>query len=376
MSEPKKLFILAGEPSGDRIGADLVRRLRQHGQFALSGVGGPELELVGLRSLYAMNDLSVMGLSDVLKRLPLLLWRIEQTARAVLSAAPDVVVLVDAQEFSVRLARRLRRAGFVAPILLYVAPSVWARAPERAKKLRPLFDEILAVFPFEPGVMVRLEGPPTHYVGHPALAEAQQWPAQRDGQRVALLPGSRPGELRRHLPLLKAVVAALAQRADVRGFFLPTLAPLAVQLEAEVSTWAAPVSIVADRGERLALYGETRLAVATAGTATLELALAGVPMVVTYVMERAQARKFIELGRPRVGLPNIILGEDVTPEIIVDSSETAALLRPVEQLLDNQLSRSAQTEAFGRLRTLMELGLPDAPREDPADRVLAHLRQD
>ena len=166
-----KLFILAGEPSGDRIAADLVSRLQQRVPLAFSGVGGHELEALGLRSLFPMRDLAVMGVSDVVLRLPLLLWRIEQTARAIRAGKPDIVVLVDSQDFSRLLAKRLKRLGYAGKLILYVAPSVWARAPQRAAKLTPLFEEVLAVLPFEPAVMQRLDGPPTCYVGHPALAE-------------------------------------------------------------------------------------------------------------------------------------------------------------------------------------------------------------
>lgn len=373
MDETKKLFILAGEPSGDRIGADLVRRLRARHPFTLFGVGGDELAAVGLKSIFPMDNLSVMGVADVLRRLPLLLWRIEQCARAIMANAPDGVVLVDAQEFSLRLARRLRKLGYGSPILLYVAPSVWARAPERAKVLAPLFDEVMAVLPFEPGVMARLGGPPTHYVGHPALADLVDVAPNLDGTRIALLPGSRPGELRRHLPMLKSLVADLGQRHDIGAFFMPTLPRLAERLRAEVSSWSSVVEIVNERNRRAALYRETRLAIVTAGTATLEVALAGVPMVVGYVMEGAQARQFVRLGRPRVGLPNIILDADVTPEIITEGAGTGALLAVTNELLDDAERRAVQITAFERLKAMMENGSPEAVREDPADRVLAHL---
>jgi lipid-A-disaccharide synthase len=146
--ERLKLFILAGEPSGDRIAADLVARLKPRVDLTLTGVGGHELEAQGLHSLFPMSDLAVMGISDVLLRLPLLLWRIEQTARAIHAAKPDIVVLVDSQDFSKLLARRLKRLGYAGKLILYVAPSVWARAPQRAAKLKPLFEDMSAIRPW------------------------------------------------------------------------------------------------------------------------------------------------------------------------------------------------------------------------------------
>ena len=159
MADPIRLFIVAGEPSGDRIGADLVRRLRTHRQVQLSGVGGDALQGEGLRSLYPMSDLSVMGVKDVLMRAPLLLWRIRQTANAILEARPDVLVLIDSQVFCQMVAQRLRQAGYAGQIILYVSPAVWAWKPERAPTLKPLFNEVLAVLPFEPAVMRKLDGP-------------------------------------------------------------------------------------------------------------------------------------------------------------------------------------------------------------------------
>jgi lipid-A-disaccharide synthase len=372
MTDALKLFVLAGEPSGDRIAADLIVRLRGKIDVTVSGVGGDELIGQGLRPLFPMSDLAVMGLTDVLLRLPLLLWRIEQAARAILATQPDIVVLVDAQDFSKRLAKRVKVLGFTKPILLYVAPSVWARAPHRAKALTPLFDEVLAVLPFEPAVMAKLDGPPTSYVGHPSLAEGIPTATATDRGLVALLPGSRNGELRRHLPLLGQVAAQLADHPAVSGFFIPTLRSLETRLRAETANWPVPVTVVAERAERRALYQQSILALSVSGTATLELALARLPMVVVYVLDTPQAPEFERLGRPQVGLPNILLARKVTEELITTRPDPQSLKAAALRLLDNKKARQDQIEAFGELADLMEQGTPDAPRQDPADRVLAH----
>lgn len=373
MPDALRLFVLAGEHSGDRIGGDMVRRIRERGPVDLIGVGGHELAAHGMTSIYPMDDLSVMGFGDVVRRLPLLLWRIEQTARAILAAKPDIVVLVDAQVFSHRLAARLRKAKYAGPIILYVSPTVWGRAPERARKLKPLFDEVLAVLPFEPAVMQRLGGPPTSYVGHPALSEAQDAPDPDRANLIALLPGSRAGEISRHMPLLQAAASKLATVKGVEGLFLPALPAFADRMRTLTAGWPVPVRIVTDRAERLALYRQTRLAVTDAGTVTLELALAGVPMVVTHVMDRPQAHMYEVLNHPRVSLPSIILGEDLVQEIVQLRPDPAPLVAAAIELATNADRRAEQTAAFRRVREMMESGLPDTPRRDPADRVLAHL---
>jgi lipid-A-disaccharide synthase len=322
-----------------------------------------------------MENLSVMGFGDVLKRLPLLLWRIEQTARAIIRAQPDLVVLIDSQVFSKRVATRLRKTGYGRPIILYVAPSVWGRAPERAKRLVPLFDEVLAVLPFEPAVMERLGGPPTSYVGHPALYEAQDGADPAVAGLVTLLPGSRAGEIKRHMPLLKAVATELAGLPQVTGFFLPALPAFAERMGQLTADWTMPIKIIVDREERLSLYRRTALAVTDAGTVTLELTLAGVPMVVTHIMDRPQAHMYEVLKRPRVSLPSIIAGEDLVPEIVQLRPDPAPLIKAARDLLTSVEKRTAQIAAFRRVREMMELGLAESPRQDPADRVLSHLDQ-
>lgn len=369
-----KLFILAGEASGDRIAADLVARLRQRVPLALSGVGGHELEALGLRSLFPMRDLAVMGVTDVLMRLPLLLWRIEQTARAIRAGRPDIVVLVDAQDFSRLLAKRLKRLGYDGKLILYVAPSVWARAPGRAAKLRPLFEEVLAVLPFEPAVMQCLQGPPTNYVGHPALGERLVREMPERGLLI-LLPGSRDGELRRHLPLFRTVLAELGQHPAIDGVVIPTLPSLQERLMREVADWPVPVEIVSERIERAGIYSNAVMALAVSGTVTLELALAQVPMVVTYVLDRTQARIYASHGRPPVSLPNIILGRTAVPELVQATPDAGAMLREVRALLDDKKARQDQMTAFGELASVMETGDAGFPRQDPADRVLAHWHQ-
>jgi lipid-A-disaccharide synthase len=373
MAEPLRLFILAGEASGDRIGADLVQRLRSRATLALTGVGGAELEREGLVSLFPMENLSVMGWSDVLRRLPLLLWRVRQVANAILRQRPDVVVLIDSQVFVKAVAGRVRKAGLRVPMLLYVAPSVWAWRPERALELKPLFNEILAVLPFEPKVMAELGGPLTTYVGHPALTRFPMRPAQPESGPLLLLPGSRDGELRRHLPLMREAAAMLQTHPRITGFILPTLTSLAERLKAEVSTWPVPVQVVAG-DDRHGAFAAAYAAFAVSGTITFELAMSGVPMVVTYVADPQQARRAARIGRPvQIALPNIVLGRDVVPELQFVDPRAERSLAPLAALLNESEAVAAQVAAFHELRALMQKGAPEAPLVDPAERVMAHL---
>lgn len=375
MSDPIRLFVVAGEPSGDRIAADLVKRLRVERRATLLGVGGAELEGEGLKSLFPMSDLSVMGISDVLKRLPLLLWRIRQTAQAILAEKPDVVVLIDSQVFNQKVAERLRKAGYAGKIILYVAPAVWAYKPERAVSLKPLFDEVLAVLPFEPAVMRKLQGPPTYYVGHPAVAHTILRETQPERGPVLLLPGSRTGELRRHLPLMEQVAAALSSHPRVTGFVLPTPKAREQEIFEAVTQWKTPVFVTTSSEGKRKAFADSIVAAAVSGTVTLELALSGVPMAIAYVGDRAQIQHWLKYKPRFVGLPNILYGDTLSPEFVADTPQTERVIDALELLLDDPAAAERQRAGFRRIRAGMEQGAPDAPVTDAVERVLAALPQ-
>ena len=367
MANPLRLFLVAGEPSGDRLGADLVKRLRLKREVHPSGVGGPALAGEGLHSLFSIEDLSVMGFGDVLRRLPLLLWRVEQIVRAILAEQPDVTVLIDSQVLSETVARRLRKRGYAGRIVLYVAPSVWAWKPERAAALTPLMDEVLAILPFEPEVMAQLDGPPTAYVGHPTVEETSMREAVPLRGPLLLLPGSRAGEVRRHLPLMEAVAVMLHKHHRVTELILPTVKPLEARVREAVAKWSVPVTVVTGT----ASYSGAIAAVAKMGTVTLELAMRGVPMIATYVAEPAQLRRAEKYGATQAALPNILAEHEIVPEVIMAKADAALLVDFVRRLLDDPSIAEAQLDAFRAIRWRMEQGDPGYPLVDAAERVLA-----
>lgn len=373
--QPLRLYILAGEPSGDRIGADLVRRLMDHTPVALSGVGGEALQDCGLKSQFDMNELSVMGWADVLPRLPKLLWRARQVARAIIKTRPDVVVLVDAQVFSAIVARQVHRVAPQIPVLLCVAPAVWAWKPERAKELTPHFSEVLAVLPFEPAFMRQAGGPETVYIGHPATAAFAQREAVPERGPVLLLPGSREGELRRHLPLMRIVAQRLQAHRRVTGFVLPTPGRLAGRVRREVAGWSVPVEVVTGDAGRAKALSEAIAGVAVTGTVTLELALAGIPMVTTYIADKGQAKRWLKYKVKYASLPNAILDAPLVPEVLQLEPDVEAVLAATLSILDDPGAVAAQLDGFGRIRRLMEDGAPGETRVDPAERILRHWKR-
>lgn len=369
------MFILAGEASGDRIGAHLLGGIVQRRpDITVTGVGGDGMMQAGLISLFPMDDLSVMGYRDVVLRLPLLLWRARQVVRHIMRLRPDVVVLIDAQVFSKVVAKHLRRRGYKGRIVLYVAPAVWAWGAERAKTLANIFDEVLSVLPFEPEAMSRLGGPETAYVGHPATHVVTMRRALPEHGLVLLLPGSRRSEIKKHLPMFGEFVERLGQHNLVDG-----LAILATRAQAEfisnhVDSWPVPVSVITEKHARDAAMDVAICAVAVSGTVTLELTLAGVPHVLTYIAEPAQVRIFQNATVPYIGLPNIIAGRRVVPEVLfAGQGRGEALYKSVTDLLDRPDTREQQLAEFTQIRALMEKGAPEAPLKDPVDQVLSHF---
>jgi lipid-A-disaccharide synthase len=257
------------------------------------------------------------------------------------------------------------------PMVLYVAPSVWAWKPERATALKPLFDAVLAILPFEPQVMRRLDGPPTFYVGHPGLAGFSFRASQPARGPLLLLPGSRAGELHRHLPLMRTVAERMAKRVD--GFLLPTPRAFAPCLRAEVARWPVPVRLVCGEADKRAAFCEAVAASAVTGTVTLELMLAGVPMVTAYVADRGQAERFRRYGVRFAALPNIVAGRAVVPEHLSVVPDAESVAADLAGLVASPERLAAQRAAFAESRALMEKGAQEAPLSDPAEAVLALL---
>lgn len=372
--DSKSIFILAGEPSGDNIGADLIRSLNKFSKFKIYGVGGSNMNQVGLNSIFPMSDISVMGFADVIKRLPKLLWRIRQVVNFIIKNSPDLVVLIDSQEFSYLVAKQLRKRNYLKPILLYVAPAVWAWKPERAVKLEKVFDEILAIFPFEVDVMKNLRGPKTSYVGHPLLQKQKHENVIETKQKnlVAIYPGSRKGEIRRHLPIFLQTLQRLKNETGIEGFVLPTLPHLENDIKKQVSGLDISIKVISDSAERQSALKKTKFAIVSMGTITLELALEGVAMVGTYVPDNMQMRHFKKAGMPLISLPNILLDKEIIPEVFPDNNLKDNLYKFAKELLINNNARDLQKQSFQKMTTILQTGQA-SKKQDPASRVISYL---
>jgi lipid-A-disaccharide synthase len=371
------VFLVAGEESGDRLGAALMQALvrRRAGRVRFSGVGGTQMAALGLESLFPLGDLAIMGFAAIPARLPTLLRRIAQTADAVIAAQPDVLVIIDSPEFTHRVARRVRKRAAAIPIVDYVCPSVWAWRPGRARAMRAYVDHVLALLPFEPDAMRRLNGPVTTYVGHPlservaALRPGTQEARRRlaDPPLLLVLPGSRSGEIQRMAGIFGRAAGLLAKRIGGVELVVPTVPRLADGVAAAVKYWPLPARVVADPAAKDAAFRNARAALTKSGTSTLELAVAGVPMVAAYkvsLLEELVGRLLITA--PSAILTNLVLGENVVPEFLQRDCTPGKLAGALLPLMSDTPERTRQAEAFGRLDSIMEIG-----GARPSDRAAA-----
>lgn len=374
-----RIMLVAGEPSGDAIGARLMAalKLRTLGKVAFSGIGGARMAEQGLASRVPLAELSVMGLVEVLPRVPNLLRRLRETADFALAERPDAVVSIDAPGFSFRLARRL--AGRGIPLVHVVAPTVWAWRPGRARTIARFLDHLLVLLPFEPPYFER-EGLATTFVGHPVLdsgADRGQGAAFRARHGIAaktpllaVLPGSRAGEVSRLLPVFGETLALLRQRIGGLQAVVPTLAPVAGTVRQAAAQWPVPTTVLAETDEKYDAMAASQAALAASGTVALELALADVPAVVAYRVHPVTAFLARRLVRVRyANLVNILLDRPVVPELLQQDCVPSKLAEAVERVMIDEAARAAQHDAA--LSAMRLLGRDDqAPSLRAADAIL------
>ena len=369
-----KFFLVAGEASGDQLGAKLIRALRARVPKAeFIGVGGEAMAHEGLKSLFPMGDISVMGVFPVIAHLPTILRRIDETAQAVVAARPDALILIDAPDFTHRVARRARKALPGLKVADYVSPTVWAWRPWRAKTMRKSIDLVLALLPFEPEAHERLGGPRCLYVGHPLierLGELSGDDASKNAGPVLVLPGSRRSVVARMGPAFGEAIALLDEKRPGLDYVLPAAAPVEAQIRAEIATWRVKPRLVVGEAERYAAFRSARAALAASGTVTLELALSRTPTVVAYRVPKFEefiARRLINI--PTAVLPNLILGRNAFPEFFQEDAAPAPLAAAMAEIVDEGAPRRRQLAELERLGSLMLLPDGMRPSEKAAEAI-------
>jgi lipid-A-disaccharide synthase len=381
----RKIFLIATEESGDRLGANLMKVLRQRlgGAVRFEGVGGKSMAREGLASLFPIEELSIIGLAAVARQLPKILRLIRQTSRAVTQASPDILVIIDSPDFTHRVARRVRARDPSIPIVDYVSPSVWAWRPGRARAMCRYVDHVLALLPFEPEEYRRLHGPPCSYVGHPLTEQTGALRPGPDEQTrrneappvLLVLPGSRRSEIRHHMAVFGETLGRLRDEGVAFELILPTMPHLLEAVSEGLKSWKVTPRVVIGEQEKRAAFRIARAALAKSGTVTLELALAGVPMVTAYRTGAVEAWILIRaINVKSVILANLVVGENVVPEFLQDDCTPEKLVPALRDVLEDSPSRRRQVEAFAGIDNIMSTG-NQPPGVRAADIVLKTLRK-
>jgi lipid-A-disaccharide synthase len=368
------VVVIAGEHSGDALGAKLMTRLSADyaGPITYTGVGGEHMEAAGLKSLYPLSDVIAMGPVDILARLPTFFKRVYATVDAAIAATPDVVVIIDSPEFTHPIAKRIRKRAPHIPIVDYVSPSVWAWRPGRAKRMRHYIDHVLALLPFEPAAHVRLGGQPCTYVGHP-LIERHAWLEALDPSPLQaklgltpvvpillVLPGSRSSEVRHLMDDFGQTIARLHAANVFPTVILPVVETVRARVEAALERWPIKPHLVSGDEDKFRAFKLANAALAASGTVTLELALAGTPMVVAYRVDRAATIVRYLIKAQSIVLANLVLGHNAIPEYIQEKCTPEALAGAIAPLLHPSPARTAQTAALAQIpgHMLLASGTP------------------
>jgi lipid-A-disaccharide synthase len=345
------IYLIAGEQSGDVIGARLMHAITaRRPDIAFAGIGGAAMAQGGMASLFPMQDLALMGLLEVLPRLRLLQAHLRETVADITTRRPDVVVTIDSPGFTLRVLRRIAPLGIRRAH--YVAPQVWAWREGRVKHYPGLWDRLLCLLPFEPAYFAR-HGLPAVFVGHPVLesgadiGHAASFRARHgmgeDARSLIVMPGSRRSEVSRLLPLLGRTLRLLP--ADLIPV-VPIAAPVADAVRAGTADWPISPVLVTETADKHDSFAAASVALTKSGTSTLELAMAGLPMVVTYrvnPLTAAIARRLVKV--PYASLLNIIPGQPVIPELIQGDATPDRLAAELLPLLTDPARAETQRAA-------------------------------
>lgn len=377
---PPLIYIIAGEPSGDLLGGRLMAALkaRTGGDIRFAGIGGETMRGEGLDSLFPMAELSIMGLVEVLPRIPKILRRVRQTLADIEAKRPDVLVTIDSWGFTGRIQKGCQHRRPDLPRVHYVAPMVWAWKPKRARKLAKILDLLMTLLPFEPPYFER-EGLKAVHVGHPVVeggADKGDGTAFRarhgiaaDAPVLVALPGSRHSETARLLPVFAEALRLLAARHPGLTVAVPTVETVADDVRRAVAAWPLPTLVVEGRDEKYDCFAAGTVALAASGTVAMELALAGLPTIITYRMSALTAfiaRRFFGFKIKWATLVNMVLDRAVMPEFLQEECRPEALAEAVSALLADPADRAARKQAMREAVVALGYG-----GESPGDRAAA-----
>ena len=383
MRKNKKIFVIAGEASGDILGADFINSiLKKEKNISVFGVGGEEMNKIsGFKSLFDIKDIAVMGFWEVFKNICRIKRRISQTANAILNIKPDVVLTIDAPGFNMAVVRKVKVKLPNTKFVHYVAPQVWAWKEKRAKKISKIFDYLLCFFPFEPKYFEKY-GLKCFVVGHTAVENVKgdknrflkKYKLSKNDVVVTLLPGTRRQMAEKLLPIYRDVVDEIYTKIPNLKIVIPTTETMDYFIFSETKGWKYEPLIIKGKQDRYDAFMASKASLCISGTAVLELALAKVPTVVAYKISELSymiAKHFVRIKN--VTLPNIIMGKVIVPEFIQDRCNAENLARALLKIITDKKYRESQMENYDKFLEKMNYKKGKSPSDKVVDAVLSIL---
>jgi lipid-A-disaccharide synthase len=378
-----KIYIIAGEASGDIYGAKLIAALRKtNSDIEFFGIGGDKMTAEGLTSLFPMAEISIMGFLEVVKHIPHVLKRINQTVADIKTIQPDMVITIDSPGFCCRVADKLQNLRAAIKLVHYVAPTVWAYKPKRAQKFARLFDHLLVILPFEPPYFDAVNLPCT-YIGHPItensrVASTDEISAFRQKYNIAetdtvlcLMPGSRIGEVLRLLPIFLQSAQLMTATAKLK-IVIPTIAAVSGLVQKIVDLSGAKAIILQNDAEKTTTFAAANIALVKSGTGTLEVSMSGCPMVIAYKISKISYWIIKSLIKIKyANLINIILNKELIPELLQNNCTAFLIAQHLDILLQKETIRTQQITESRSVLQLLGMGQEKCPSEKAAEAVLA-----
>lgn len=386
MVKSLKLGVIAGEESGDLLAADCVKEIESQGyDVSLVGVGGENLAALGLKSLFDPSEIALMGVSEVITKIPNLFKRIRQTADELVSEEPDIILIVDAPDFTHRVAKKIKAANPKLKIVQYACPSVWAWRPKRAEHMRGFIDQVLAILPFEPDVMQNLNGPKTDFVGHPLasnedIARVREMRSKVTGImgkkkgdeiiNLLLLPGSRSSEIKKLLPDMEQTLHEMLALGHKVHVSIPTLPRHKTRIQALTKNWPVTPEITATLDEKWVAFSNAHVALAASGTVLLELALANIPMISIYRLDPIIRVASHWMTLWTAALPNIIADRPYVNEYVDVYIRPAKLARELAHIAS---ATEARDDKLAGNKAVLESMQMDIPSGELAAQIILNI---
>ncbi len=381
-----KIYLVAGEPSGDALGSRFMQAMRKktNGKVEFYGVGGESMENQGLKSLFDISDLAIMGLSEVIPSIPKVLKLISQSVEDIVKVKPDVVITIDSWSFGSRVQKALRKRNLNIPQVHYVAPQVWAWKKKRAKTMYKYVDHLMTLLPQEPKYFTPY-GLDTTFVGHPVIESKvvtgsgeefrKKFNIADDKRIMAVLPGSRHNEVAKLLPVFLETAQKIYDEDNSFCFVIPTVKTVVKRVRKMAEESNLPIIVVENEEDRHNAFNAAEIAVAASGTVALELAIANIPHVIAYKVSPISAmlvRRFLHIQF--VNLSNILLGREIIPELLQERCISGNIKSYISELLSKKDLYEKQMDGFDKVRKILGMS-EQTPSENACDVILKIIEE-